>query len=70
MWKKDIKRKMEDKIGIKEEILRLEKKIEELKSRMPAHSVPIEMMQELEDLEDALSLKKRELNNIKKNYEM
>lgn len=61
---------MEKKKGIKEEILRLEKEIEELKGRIPAHSVPVEMLQELEDLEDELDLKKRELNNIKKNYEM
>lgn len=55
--------KMENKKGIKEEILRLEKKIEELKSRMPAHSVPIEMMQELEDLEDELMLKRGNRHN-------
>ena len=40
------------------EVLALEKKIEKLKKRMPAHSIPIEMMQELEDLEDELSAKK------------
>ena len=51
---------------LKEEILILEKKIEELKKRMPAHSVPIEMMQELEDLEDELNAKKKKLNNNKK----
>ena len=54
---------MEAEKEIKEEISTLEKKIEELKKRMPAHSVSIEMMQELEDLEDELSAKKRELNN-------
>ena len=52
--------------GLKEKILAIEKKIKELKKRMPAHSVPIEMMQELEDLEDELSTKKRKLNNGKK----
>jgi len=49
--------------GLKEEILAIEKKIEELKKRMPAHSIPIEMMQKLEDLEDELSAKKEKLNN-------
>ena len=57
---------MEDKKGFKEEILTLEKKIEELKKRMPAHSVTVEMMQELEDLENELSRKKIKLNNNKK----
>jgi len=54
---------MEAEKGLKEDILVLEKKIEELKKRMPAHSIPIEMMQELEDLEDELSIKKEKLNN-------
>ncbi len=57
---------METKNELKEEILALEKTIEELKKRMPAHSVPIEMMQELEDLEEELSAKKRKLNNAEK----
>ena len=48
--------------GFKKEILALEKKIEELKKRMPAHSIPIEMMQELEDLEDELNAKKKKLD--------
>ena len=48
---------------LEKEILAIEKKIEELKKRMPAHSVPIEMMQELEDLEDEFNAKKGKLNN-------
>jgi len=35
-------------------IIELEKKIQELKDRMPAHSLPVSMMQELEDLEENL----------------
>ena len=35
-------------------IIELEKKIQELKDRMPAHSLPVSMMQELEDLEEEL----------------
>ncbi|MGA1796071.1 MAG: hypothetical protein ACMUIL_09450 [bacterium] len=46
---------MENKEGIKEDILRLERELAELKARMPAHSVPVAMLQELEDLEDAIN---------------
>ncbi len=49
-------------MGDKEEIKELEKKIEELKKKMPAHSIPVSMMQNLEDLEDELDRKKKELN--------
>lgn len=58
---------METENELKKEILALEKKIEELKKRMPAHSIPIEMMQELEDLEDELNAKRGKLNNADKN---
>ena len=37
-----------------EEIARLEKKIAELKARLPKHSVPPAMLMELEELEDEL----------------
>jgi hypothetical protein len=37
-----------------ERITRLEKEIEELKARLPKHSVPAAMIIELEDLEDEL----------------
>ena len=57
---------MEDKKWLKQEILTLEKKIEDLKKRMPAHSVSIEMMQELENLENEFSDKKEKLNNGEK----
>ena len=51
---------------LEKEVLALEKKIEELKKRMPAHSIPIEMMQELEDLEDELNAKKKKLDASEK----
>ncbi len=38
----------------KERIAQLEKEIQELKARLPAHSVPAAMIIELEDLEDEL----------------
>ncbi len=37
----------------------IEEKIAELKARWPAHSVPIKMWQELEELEDALEKAKK-----------
>lgn len=39
-------------------IRELEKKIEDLKARMPAHSVPARMVEELEELEDELAAMK------------
>ena len=39
----------------------LEEKIVELKKRWPAHSVPPAMLQELDDLEDALNVALKEL---------
>ncbi|GEM_PF-3132769 len=54
---------METENRLKGKILAIEKKIEELKKRMPAHSVSIEMMRELENLEDGLSAKKEKFNN-------
>lgn len=53
---------MDNKEKLKEEIVALENKIEELKRKMPAHSTPITMMQNLEDLEDELDKKKKELD--------
>ena len=38
----------------KERVEQLEKEIEELKARLPKHSVPAAMIMELEDLEDEL----------------
>jgi hypothetical protein len=39
-----------------ERIVRLEKEIEELKARLPKHSVPAAMIIELEELEDELEM--------------
>jgi len=50
---------MEDRKRLEEEISKLEKKIEELKARIPAHSTSVEMAQELDDLENDLEKKKR-----------
>ncbi|MGA1843903.1 MAG: histidine kinase [bacterium] len=50
---------MENESDLHEEIVMLEKEIAELKARMPAHSIPVAMLQQLEDLEEALDSKKR-----------
>ena len=42
----------------KERIAQLEKEIEEVKARLPKHSVPPAMIIELEDLEDELEMLK------------
>ncbi len=43
-----------------EQIRELEKRIAELKRRLPAHSVPPAMMQELEELEEELETLRKE----------
>lgn len=42
-------------------IKELEEKIEDLKKRWPAHSTPPALLQELDELEDALAI---EINNL------
>jgi len=41
----------------------LEEKLADLKARWPAHSVPLSMWQELEDLEEELEKAKRDAEN-------
>jgi hypothetical protein len=43
-----------------EQIRELEERIAELKRRLPAHSVPPAMMQELEELEEELETLRKE----------
>jgi len=43
-----------------EKIKELEEKLDELKTRWPAHSVPVSMWQQLEELEDELEKAKKE----------
>ena len=47
-----------------EEIKEIERKVEELKKSIPIHSSKVSMMQELEDLEEKLNVKKKMLNKI------
>lgn len=44
-----------------ERIAELERQIEELKSRLPAHSIPPAMMAQLDELEEALERAREEL---------
>ena len=46
---------MENNEDRRRKIAELESRIDSLKMRMPAHSVPVSMMQELEDLEEELA---------------
>ena len=45
---------MQDK-NVQNKITELEKNIKKLENRLPAHSIPVAMMQELEDLEEELA---------------
>jgi hypothetical protein len=38
----------------KEEVIKIEDRIAELKARWPAHSIPVSMWQQLEELEEKL----------------
>ncbi len=44
----------------KEKVSEIEEKIADLKARWPAHSVPLSMWQQLEELEDELEEAKKE----------
>jgi len=47
-----------------EKIKEIERKVEELKKSRPIHSSKVSMMQELEDLEEKLDIKKKMLSEI------
>ena len=49
-----------------ERIEKLEKQIAELKSRWPAHSVPPTMLQQLDELEEALERERKKATEGKK----
>jgi len=52
-------------IKLETEISKLEDKIKEKESNLPAHSIRPEMIQEIEDLEEELNSKRKKLKQIK-----
>lgn len=46
----------------KEEVRKIEDEIAELKARWPAHSIPVSMWQQLEELEE--KLEKQKMDNL------
>jgi len=52
-------------IKLETEISKLEDKIKEKESNLPAHSIKPEMIQEIEDLEEELNSKRKELKQTK-----
>jgi hypothetical protein len=46
--------------GLKERIAEFERRLADLKKRLPAHSIPPAMMLELEELEDGLAVLQKE----------
>lgn len=57
-------KKIED---LEDEIRKLEGEIKEKEAAMPAHSVKVQMVQEIEDLEEELNIKRKKLRQIKSN---
>ena len=53
-----------------EEIKEIERKVEELKKNVPVHSPRVSMMQELEDLEEKLNVKKKMLSKTENTMEI
>ena len=49
------------------EIRNLEEKIKELEAAIPAHSVKPQMIQEIEELEEELDIKRKRLRKIRSN---
>ncbi len=53
---------MQDRKEIEEALIRVEEKIQEIRSRLPAHSTKTSMMMALLDLEDEAHLLRQRLN--------
>jgi len=49
---------------LKDEIRKLEGKIKEIEAAMPAHSPKPQMLQEIEELEQELDIKRKKLKHI------
>lgn len=55
---------MRTKDEILKEIVELEKKVSDLEVRIPPHSIPVELLQELEDAQEELDRRKKELEMV------
>ena len=56
---------MRTKDEILKEILELEDKVRDLEARIPPHSISVKLMQELEESNDKLAKRKKELELLK-----
>lgn len=57
---------MRTKDEILKEIVELEKNVRDLEARIPPHSIPVELLQELEDVQEELDRRKKELELLEK----
>lgn len=57
---------MRTKDEILKEIVELEKNVRDLEARIPPHSIPVELLQELEDAQEELDRRKKELELLEK----
>jgi len=56
---------MKNREKLLREVAELEKKVKDLESRIPPHSIPVDLLQELEDAEEELDRRKKELELLK-----
>jgi len=57
---------MRTKDEILKEIVELEKNVRDLEARIPSHSIPVELLQELEDAQEELDRRKKELEMVER----
>ncbi|MBA7601561.1 hypothetical protein ES703_08637 [subsurface metagenome] len=57
---------MRTKDEILKEIVELEKNVRDLEARIPPHSIPVELLQKLEDVQEELDRRKKELELLEK----
>ena len=57
---------MRNKDEILKEIVELEKKVMDLEARIPPHSIPVELLQELEDAQEELDRRKKEFEMVER----
>ncbi len=57
---------MRTKDEILKEIVELEKNVRDLEARIPPHSIPVELLQKPEDVQEELDRRKKELVLLEK----